>query len=131
MLIMLFNTIEEAISKLSTIKEQLMQLKEKYGKINEELKVNANIEETIMKSGLQPSHKVITMTAIPYSINIHIAPHYTWLVNKIGVLNSNIYYIINELDKVNNYLNNTKFRNASVAIMIDYESKKTRLVIMP
>ncbi|WP_243679548.1 hypothetical protein [Vulcanisaeta souniana] len=85
-----------------------------------------------MKSGPQPSHRVIIMTTIPYPINMHIAPpHYAWLVNKISALNDNISYIINEIDKVNNYLNNTKFRDASVAIIIDHESKKTKLVIMP
>ncbi|WP_264890792.1 hypothetical protein [Vulcanisaeta souniana] len=128
---MLFSTIEEAINKLSTFKEQLIQLKGKYDKINEALRANANIEEIIMKSGPQPSHRVIIMTTIPYPINMHIAPHYAWLVNKISALNDNISYIINEIDKVNNYLNNTKFRDASVAIIIDHESKKTKLVIMP
>ncbi|WP_243679549.1 hypothetical protein [Vulcanisaeta souniana] len=38
MLIMLFSTIEEAINKLSTFKEQLIQLKGKYDKINEALR---------------------------------------------------------------------------------------------
>jgi hypothetical protein len=58
-------------------------------------------------------------------------PHSTWLLNKLKSVNDNISFIINEIDKVRNYLNNVKTKDVSVMIMIDYKNKKSRLVIMP
>ncbi|MGC8607030.1 MAG: hypothetical protein ACP5GZ_04825 [Vulcanisaeta sp.] len=131
MLVLLFNTIEDAISKLNIIKEQLLNLRERYGAIKEKLKINAEIEDKLTKLGFQPSHQVITVHAIPHTMNIHIAPHSTWLLSKLNVIDDNINYVINEIEKINKYLNGIKGRDASVMVLIDYANKKTRLVIMP
>ncbi|GAB6943913.1 hypothetical protein [Vulcanisaeta sp. JCM 14467] len=131
MLVLLFSTIEDAINKLNIIKEQLLNLRERYGMIKEKLKVNANMEEKLMKLGFQPSHQVITVQAIPHALNIHIAPHSMWLLNKLNAVESNINYIVGQIEKVSKYLNEIKDRNASIMIMIDYNNKKTKLVIMP
>lgn len=58
-------------------------------------------------------------------------PHSAWLLNKLGAIENNINYVINEIEKISNYLNRIKDRNASIMIIIDYTNKKTRLVIMP
>ena len=131
MLVLLFNTVEDAINKLNIIKEQLLNLREHYGVIKEKLKINADMEEKLMKLGFQPSHQVITVQAIPHALNIHIAPHSTWLLNKLNIMDSNINYVIGQIEKVSKYLSGINDRNASVMIMIDYTNKKTRLVIMP
>ena len=132
MLVLLFNTVEDAINKLSMIKEQLLNLREQYGSIRERLKVNADMEERLARLGFQPSHRVITVQAIPYTLNMHIAPHSTWLLNKLNELDNNINYVIGEVDKVSKYLSErVRDRNASVLIVIDYSRKRTRLVIMP
>lgn len=131
MLVLLFNTVEDAITKLNIIKEQLLNLRERYGEIREKLKINADTEEKLAKLGFQPSHQVITVQAIPHALNIHIAPHSTWLLNKLNTIDGNINYVVGEIDKVSKYLSGIKDRNASVMIMIDYANKKTKLVIMP
>ncbi|WP_054853446.1 MULTISPECIES: hypothetical protein [Vulcanisaeta] len=131
MLVLLFNTIEDAINKLSIIKDQLLNLREHYGLIKERMKENAETEERLVRLGFQPSHRVITVQAIPQIINIHIMPHSAWLLNKLGAIENNINYVINEIEKISNYLNRIKDRNASIMIIIDYTNKKTRLVIMP
>ncbi|ADN50352.1 hypothetical protein [Vulcanisaeta distributa] len=131
MLVLLFSTVEDAINKLNIIKEQLSTLRERYGVIREKLKINADVEEKLMKLGFQPSHQVITVQAIPHALNIHIAPHSTWLLNKLNAINDNINYVIGQIEKVSKYLSEIKDRNASVMVMIDYANKKTRLVIMP
>lgn len=132
MLVLLFNTVEDAITNLSIIKEQLLNIKKHYGAIKEKLKINADMEEKLAKLGFQPSHQVITIQAIPHVLNIHIAPHSTWLMSKLNSIDGNIDYVIGEIEKVSKYLNEkVKARNVSVLVMIDYTNKKTRLVIMP
>ncbi|GAB6947347.1 hypothetical protein JCM16161A_14770 [Vulcanisaeta sp. JCM 16161] len=131
MLVLLFNTVEDALTKLNIIKEQLLNLRERYGIIREKLKINADIEEKLAKLGFQPSHQVITVQAIPHALNIHITPHSMWLLSKLNAIDGNINYVVGEIDKVSKYLSGIKDRNASVMIMIDYTSKKTKLVIMP
>jgi hypothetical protein len=94
------------------------------------LKGNANIEGKLAKLGFQPRHRVITIQAIPHTINIHMSPHSTWLLNKLGSVSERIDYVIGEIDKVRNYLNGVK-GNSSVIVIIDYTNKKTRLVFTP
>ena len=131
MLVLLFSTVEDAINKLRMIKERLLNLREQYSVIREKLKINANIEEKLMKLGFQPSHQVITVQTIPQALNIHIAPHSTWLLNKLSTVDGNINYVIGQIEKVIKYLGGIKNRDASVMVMIDYANKRTRLVIMP
>lgn len=49
MLVLLFNTIEDAINKLSIIKDQLLNLREHYGLIKERMKENAETEERLVR----------------------------------------------------------------------------------
>jgi len=130
MLVILFKSIEDAIDQLGIIREQLIELKNNYGELMNKLKGNANIEGKLAKLGFQPRHRVITIQAIPHTINIHISPHSTWLLNKLGSISGRIDYVINEIDKVRNYLNGVK-GNSSVIVIIDYTNKKTRLVFTP
>ncbi len=83
MLVLLFNTVEDAITKLNIIKEQLLNLRERYGEIREKLKINADTEEKLAKLGFQPSHQVITVQAIPHALNIHIAPPLNMVIEQI------------------------------------------------
>jgi len=131
MLIMLFRSVEDAINQLSIIKESLMKLHEDYGRILEKMKMNADVEEKLVRMGFQPSHSTITVQAIPHPINIHLAPHSSWLLNKLSTINNNIDYVIKEIDKINNYLSTIKMKNVAVLVMIDYTNKKSRLVMMP
>ncbi|MDT7862966.1 MAG: hypothetical protein RQ877_01100 [Vulcanisaeta sp.] len=130
MLVILFKSIEDAIDQLGIIREQLIELKNNYGELMNKLKGNANIEGKLAKLGFQPRHRVITIQAIPHTINIHMSPHSTWLLNKLGSVSERIDYVIGEIDKVRNYLNGVK-GNSSVIVIIDYTNKKTRLVFTP
>lgn len=130
MLVILFKSIEEAIDQLGIIREQLIELRNNYGELMNKLKGNVNIEGKLAKLGFQPRHRVITIQAIPHTINIHMSPHSTWLLNKLGSVSERIDYVIGEIDKVRNYLNGVK-GNSSVIVIIDYTNKKTRLVFTP
>jgi hypothetical protein len=130
MLVILFKSIEDAIDQLGIIREQLIELRNNYGELMNKLKGNANIEGKLAKLGFQPRHRVITIQAIPHTINIHMSPHSTWLLNKLGSVSERIDYVIGEIDKVRNYLNGVK-SNSSVIVIIDYTNKKTRLVFTP
>jgi len=130
MLVILFKSIEDAIDQLGIIREQLIELRNNYGELMNKLKGNANIEGKLAKLGFQPRHRVITIQAIPHTINIHMSPHSTWLLNKLGSVSERIDYVIGEIDKVRNYLNDVK-GNSSVIVIIDYTNKKTRLVFTP
>ncbi|KUO80846.1 MAG: hypothetical protein RXN89_02195 [Vulcanisaeta sp.] len=130
MLVILFKSIEDAIDQLGIIREQLIELRNNYGELMNKLKGNANIEGKLAKLGFQPRHRVITIQAIPHTINIHMSPHSTWLLNKLGSVSERIDYVIGEIDKVRNYLNGVK-GNSSVIVIIDYTNKKTRLVFTP
>jgi len=130
MLVILFKSIEDAIDQLGIIREQLIELKNNYSELMNKLKGNANIEGKLAKLGFQPRHRVITIQAIPHTINIHMSPHSTWLLNKLGSVSERIDYVIGEIDKVRNYLNGVK-GNSSVIVIIDYTNKKTRLVFAP
>ena len=130
MLVILFKSIEDAIDQLGIIREQLIELRNNYGELMNKLKGNANIEGKLAKLGFQPRHRVITIQAIPHTINIHMSPHSTWLLNKLSSVSERIDYVIGEIDKVRNYLNGVK-GNSSVIVIIDYTNKKTRLVFTP
>ncbi|KUO83249.1 MAG: hypothetical protein AT714_05840 [Vulcanisaeta sp. OSP_8] len=131
MLVILFKSIEDAIDQLGIIREQLIELRNNYSELMNKLKGNADIEGKLAKLGFQPRHRVITIQAIPHTINIHISPHSTWLLNKLGSISDRIDYVINEIDKVRNYLNGIKGSNSSVIVIVDYTNKKTRLVFAP
>jgi hypothetical protein len=131
MIVMLFRSIEDAINGLGIIREQLGKIRSDYAELMSQLKVNADVEERLARSGFRVGHRVITIHTMPHTINIHIAPHSTWLLNKLGTVNERIDYVINRIDEVRNYLARARGGQSSVIVIIDEENKRTRLVIAP
>lgn len=131
MLVLLFRSVEDAINELATIREELIKINNDYGKILEQMKIGADVEGRLAKAGYRPSHRVITIQAVPNAINIHIMPHYTWLQAKLKAVSSSISFVVGEIEKVRNYLSNARIKNAMIMVVIDEERRRTRLVIMP
>ncbi|WP_069806756.1 hypothetical protein [Vulcanisaeta thermophila] len=131
MITLYFTNIEVAIEKLTSIRDRLLTVRNSYEALENNIKGNVDIENRMVRMGIIPRHRAINIQSATFNISIHLAPHYSWLFNKLNENLAFINFIINEIDKVISYLQSINARGASVALFIDYVNKRTKLVIMP
>jgi len=131
MIVLVFRSINEALSELRRIRTELDALMSRYERMMRILEVNAKMEEKIRRMGYDTSHRILVASInVTSTVRIHMVPQSSWLLGKVRKLLDSSKKIRDELERIELAMGKVDGLNATVVLILDEEAR-SKVVLLP
>jgi cobyrinic acid a,c-diamide synthase len=132
MIVIVFSSVNDALDKLMKIKVEFDDLATRYERMIKVLESNSRVEERMRKMGYEPAHVSMTIPVnMTSTVRIHMVPQSSWLLDKARGMLERTRRIREELDRVVKAMGRLSGVNATVALFLDEEEARSRVVLLP